>query len=362
MGKNNRWVLVLLAIVLAAVAMTGCKNKEIVDEEPPPIEEEIDDEEAIAEEAINENLAINPLTGLLIDKESANRRPVSVMINNLKKALPQSGIGQADIIYETLAEGSITRLLAVFQAFDAEKIGPVRSARHYYLNFAFDHDAIYVHYGQSPQAETAIKQLKADAINGLSYLDNIMAWRDPVRLKQKGMYEHSLYTNAERLMKTWDTVKYRKELQEDWQPMLSFSEEEWTPVGQTANTVLLPFANTLINEFHYDAATKLYKRVQYNQPHIDELTNEQLQTKNIIVQYTRITHIPNDTEGRRDMELVGSGKGVFITNGQAMPISWSKKDVRTPTQYTDESGQALKLNKGKTWIIVFPNNRAIELK
>lgn len=359
-GFNRRWAAVALVVILAVLAMTGCKNKGQVVEEPPI--EDVENGDAVAEEVINENLAVNPLTGLLIDKEAAGRRPVAVMINNIKKALPQSGIGQADVIYETLAEGNITRLLAVFQDFDAEKIGPVRSARHYYLNFAFDHDAIYVHYGQSPQADTAIKQLKADAINGLSYLDNIMAWRDPVRLKQKGMYEHSLYTNAERLMKTWDTVKYRKAHQENWQPMLTFSEEEWTPAGQTADTVLLPFANTLTNEFHYDKETKLYKRVQYNQPHIDELTNEQLQTKNIIVQYTKITLIPNDSEGRRDMELVGSGKGVFITNGQAIPINWSKKDVRTPTKYTDEKGQVLELNKGKTWIIVFPNNRAIELK
>ncbi|MBS4042095.1 MAG: DUF3048 domain-containing protein, partial [Flavobacteriales bacterium] len=323
---TKRRIALLIAAMTAASSFVGCAKKDSAINEPPAIEE-VEAEEEILEEVINENLAVNPLTGLLISKEAANRRPVAVMINNLKQALPQSGIGQADIIYEALAEGSITRLLAVFQELNSEKIGPVRSARHYYLNFAFDHDAIYVHYGQSPQADVAIKQLKADNINGLSYLDNILAWRDPVREKQKGMLEHSLYTNAERIIKAWDIVKYQKEVKSDWKPMLSFSNEEWTPKGETAKSVYLPFANTLINEFHYDEASKLYKRVQYNQVHIDELTSQQLETKNIIVQYTKITHIPNDTEGRRDMELVGGGKGVYITNGQAIPIIWSKKDA-----------------------------------
>lgn len=358
-------LVVFLIIVSLAVALVGCnKEKEFITEEPKtPVEENSEEaEEAVVETAKNENLAVNPLTGLLIDKEAATRRPVAVMINNIKFAIPQSGIGQADVIYETLAEGNITRLLAVFQDFNAEKIGPMRSARHYYLNFAFDHDAIYVHYGQSPQADTAIRELKPSNINGLSYLDKILAWRDPERLKKKGMYEHSLYTNAERIMKAWDTVKHAKELKDDWRPMLTFAEAEWTPRGEMANSVLLPFAKDLVNEFHFDTDSKLYKRVQFNKPHIDELTNEQLTTKNIIVQYTKITHIPNDKEGRRDMELVGEGKGVYISNGYAIPINWSKKDVRIPTEYRTEKGQRLKLNKGKTWIIVFPNNKAIDLK
>jgi hypothetical protein len=350
---------------LLAIASAGCgKEKELSYEEPPAqVEENVEKaEEAAAEPENKDNLAVNPLSGLLIDKEAAKRRPVAVMINNVKPALPQSGIGQADIIYETLAEGNITRLLAVFQELDAEKIGPIRSARHYYLSFVFDHDAIYVHYGQSPQAEAAIKDLKPSNLNGISYLDKLLTWRDPERLKRKGMYEHSLYTNAERINKAWDTVKYPKELKASWKPMLAFAEVEWTPVGEPANSVYLPFSRNLINEFHFDSESRLYKRVQYNQPHIDELTNEQLAAKNIIVQYTKITHIPNDNEGRRDMELVGEGKGVYITNGQAIPISWSKKDVRTPTEYRTENGKLLKLNKGKTWIIVFPSSSSIELK
>ena len=363
MGRMKKGAALVLILLLLVSVFVGCSKKGdlgLIDKETPEVIEDSNDDNG-TEEVNADNFSINPLTGLLIDKEAAKRRPVAVMINNLITALPQSGIGQADIIYETLAEGNITRLLAVFQDFDAEKIGPVRSARHYYLNFAFDHDAIYVHYGQSPQADTAIRELKAPNINGLSYLDSILAWRDPERLKKKGMYEHSLYTNAERIMKAWEKVNHPKEVKSDWKPMLTFSEEEWAPKGEIANSVYLPFANNLTNEFHYDEESKLYNRVQYKQPHIDELTNEQLKTKNIIVQYTKITQIPNDKEGRRDMELVGSGNGVYISNGQAIPITWSKKATKVPTEYKDEKGQILKLNKGKTWIIVFPNNRAINL-
>ncbi len=346
---------ILTAILL--ISINGCNKDQDIAEEPPIVEVVIPEEEGIPE-----GMAVNPLTGLYIDEAAAKRRPVAVMINNLRAALPQSGISQADIIYETLAEGDITRLLAVFQDFDAEKIGPVRSARHYYLDFAFNHDAIFVHYGGSNQAYAEIANLKVDNLNGLSYLDTIMFWRDAERRKKKGMYEHSVYTSAEKIMLGWEREKYRTEITENLQPMLNFYDEDTTPQGVEANKVDLPFTNRITTSFEYNEESGLYNRFQYGGPHIDENNQNQLTTKNIIVQYTEIKHIPGDTEGRRDMKLISQGNGVYITNGKAVPITWRKDSHRSPTEYRDENGQRLLVNKGNTWVIIFPNNREIQLK
>ncbi|SET41186.1 Protein of unknown function [Natronincola peptidivorans] len=354
---------IISGILLISIIITflGCSRKTEVKEETNIPIEVVETEEEIVEVSY-EGLAINPLTGLWIDEEAAKRRPVAVMINNIKVALPQSGISQADIIYETLAEGNITRLVAVFQDFDAEKIGPIRSTRHYYLNFAFDHDAIFVHHGGSPQAFEAIKNLTPANLNSLSYLESIMAWRDPVRSRKRGMYEHSLYTSAEGIMKAWETVGYRSEPRGDLPSKLNFAEEEWIPTGEKAETVVVPFSKDYISTYQYDNDTQSYKRYQLNDAHIDENNNQQLEVKNLIIQYANIRVIPGDTEGRRDIELIGSGNGVYITNGKAIPITWSKSAHNAPTQYRDANGNKLKLNKGKTWISIFPNNREIELQ
>lgn len=356
---NFKRVVIGLMMISLIVTVLGCSKKEENDQQD--LTSEVIEEPA-EEEVSYEGLAINSLTGLWIDEEAAARRPVAIMINNIKAALPQSGISDADIMYETLAEGNITRLVAVFQDFNTEKIGPVRSTRHYYLNFAFDHDAIFVHHGGSPQAFEAIQSLKPGNLNSLSYLENMMAWRDPVRSKQRGMYEHSLYTSAEGIMKAWESVGYSWERKKDLNAKFTFAEEEWTPVGENAEIVTVPFSKDYVSSFRYDAETKLYNRFQFDQPHIDENNNEQLKVKNVIIQYANIKHIPGDTEGRRDIDLVGSGKGLYISNGKAVPITWNKSAYNVTTEYKDEEGKTLKLNKGKTWVCIFPNNKEIELQ
>lgn len=349
-----------LLLISVVMALPGC-NKNVKTKENEPIVIVVDEDEV--EAVSDETLAVNPLTGLMIDKEVARRRPVAVMINNIRVATPQSGISQADIIYETLAEGNITRLVAVFQDFDSQKIGPVRSTRHYYLNIAFDHDAIFVHHGGSPQAFESIKRLEPANLNSLSYLESIMAWRDPIRSKKRGMYEHSLYTSAEGIQKAWNKVGYREERKNDLDWKFSFTNEENIPmVGDKAEIVVVPFSKDYTSSFKYIEKDMIYSRFQFGEAHIDENNNEQLKVKNIIIQYANIKHIPGDSEGRRDIDLVGQGQGLYISNGKAVPITWRKNAYDDVTKYRDEEGKILKINKGKTWICIFPNNSEIQLE
>lgn len=297
--------------------------------------------------------AINPLSGLYIDEEAAKRRPIGIMINNLKEALPQSGLLQADVIYETMVEGSITRLFAVYQDFDSTKIGPVRSARHYFLDFAFDFDAIYVHYGKSPQAYAAFSALDSDHMEGLSGLDSIMCFQDPERKRP-----HSTYTSFDGLMAAWEYMGYRLERDPEFDFKFQFSEEETVPSTQKAYKVTLPFSTYSTPWFEYDEQTKLYNRFEYDQEQIDRETGNQLTYTNIIIQLAEKWVIAGDKEGRLDMNLITSGTGFYVSKGAYIPITWTKKSHQKPTRYYLEDGSELKINAGKTWISVFPTNKA----
>jgi len=306
-------------------------------------------------------LAMNLLTGEYIDEEIAHRRPVAVVINNLYKALPQSGIGQAAMYYEVLAESTITRIIAIFQDFDAAKIGPIRSMRHYFLDFALDHDAIFAHHGHSPQGQNALDSLKIDNIEGLR-VDGSYYWRDPVRYAIPGMIEHSSFTSAENLWKYInDKTKYRTEKAEDYTGLFEFYEEPTAPVGgKTATKIRVLFAGSYAPVFTYDAETGLYAREEYEEKHIDELTGEQLTVTNVIVQNAVVNNIPGDTEGRRDVILVASGTGTLFTNGVAVSVTWSKASHTAPTVWKDSAGNMLTLNVGQTWVCVTANDPTYE--
>ena len=375
--KKTKIILMLLTLLLLTVACgketepTQETPIDLVDDtkdvsEPEPVVEELDEVKAeepndvVAEEPEDvvevidlTGMAVNPLTGRYIPEEAALRRPIGIMINNHSKAMPQSGLSQADIIYETLVEGGIARLFAVYKDFDAEKIGPIRSARHYYLDFAFDFDALYVHYGQSPQAYAAFKNLNPPNMNGLSYLDTIMCFQDPSRKRP-----HSTYTSYDRLMAAWKSKKYRTTYKEGFVNKFNFSDEVLElEEGQKAEKITLDYSYYQFAWFDYDAESMTYLRNQFGGPHMDVETGEQLAFDNIIIQLADMWKISGDTEGRMDMALSSEGTGYYISHGKAIPMTWSKTDHYHPTQYFTDEGNLLEMNTGKTWISVFPTYR-----
>lgn len=348
---NRKW-LVFAILVIVSIFLIGCSKDSKSTNKQDNKDKEKDN---VMEESIDPlaGKAINPLTGLYVDESVARRRPIGVMINNLKPAIPQSGIGQADVIYETLVEGGICRLFGLFQDFNAKKIGPVRSARHYYLDFAFDHDAIYAHYGRSPQATVAFSDWNSPHLEGLSYLDSIMCFVDSSRVAP-----HDRYTSYDGLMAAWKEKGYRTELDKEIGSKFEFSELEIIPeLTNSANKIVLPFSYYQTSWFEYNTNDRLYYRFQFNDKHIDKETGEQLKFKNIIIQLASIWTIPNDSEGRQDMNLITNGTGYYITNGSYIPITWEKTSHYSPTKYYLEDGTNLNINVGKTWIAVFPLSR-----
>lgn len=364
---RKRYLLVLLLFILT---LGGCKGKaeevagELPPEETPVAEPEPTPEppaEILPEQEDLSNKRPSTLTGEYIDMDVAARRPIAVVINNMKKSLPQSGISQAGIIYEVLAEGDITRLIAVFDEFDSEKIGTVRSARDYFIDFALNHDALFIHHGGSNSAYAALKSLKIDHLDG--QFDDRAYWRDPVRFNTPGMYEHSSYTNAELILAEAERQGMRLELYEDsdWGWGWGFYPIEALPASSVkAQKITVPFSANYTTIFEYDESTKRYKKFLGESPHIDEETGEQLEVTNILIQFTKMHVIDGDEAGRRSVELVGSGDGYVITGGEYAPVTWKKQTHQSPTHWYDEQGNKLRLNTGKTWICVYKGDVIFE--
>ena len=299
---------------------------------------------------------IDPLTGLSVDEAVVNCRPAAVVINNHNKARPQSGIGQAAICYEVLAEGNITRIIAIFHDFDAQKIGPVRSARHYFVDFALDYDAILVHHGGSPQGYKAIEESGIADLDGMFLSETF--WRDPERVSIPGMFEHSSYTGEALIRKAQEQFEFRPVIREGLNPGFLFYDEPVSPGEESAAFISVLFAQGYGSYFEY--RNGLYYKYIENEPQIDAETGEQLSVTNIIIQYAPIAIIPGDTGGRRDVKVVGEGGGVLITNGGSAPIEWRKESHETPTRWYNEDGGGLYINRGKTWIcVVSPDTEVI---
>ncbi len=355
-------------VLLLAVLLSGCKGGGETGETTAPVETTTTAKTTTAQTTTAENTApeettgqtepdgpvlINPYTGLrLLEGEEWTKRPVAVVINNLKLSLPQSGISQADIIFEIEAEESITRLIVVFSdPAMVGKIGTVRSTRSAFVNVCAGLDAIMFHAGGSPQAYSDIKKLSVQNVDGI--YDTTTFYRDQNRMKTAGL-EHSMYTTGERIAKKLESMSKagtRMELASGYKAPFAFYEIDTTPDGgQKCAKITTVYGSSYKPYFTYQESTGLYLRYEYGSAHKDVETDTQLMFKNVIVLSVTSSRIPGDTSFRRQFEDVGSGTGIYATNGVYVPIKWSKASATAPLVLTDMNGNALKLNPGKTFI------------
>ena len=291
-----------------------------------------------------------------IVNEASKTRPYAVMINNVDGARKlQSGLQDAYIIYEMMVEGGITRYLALFMDKDVDRIGSIRSARHYYLDYALENDAIYVHHGYSPQAKSDWNSLGVDRIE---VNESSTGWRDKSASKT---YEYTLFTSTDKL--SHGLGKKRVERKNDL--LLNYSADEVDIANMegviSANNVYIKYSNTTKNNYVYDAENKVYLRSVNGKEQKDYVTGKQLSVKNIIVYDVKYSNIPGDTAGRQNIDNIGSGKGYFITGGYAVPITWEKKDRKSQTVYKYLDGKEIIVNDGNTFIQIMPSGQSLEI-
>jgi hypothetical protein len=299
--------------------------------------------------------AVSLLTGLYIREEAAERRPFAVVYNNENRAMPQSGLMQADIIYEVLAEGSTTRIVAIFQDFDAEMIGPVRSTRQYFTYFALDHGAVMAHHGGSVAGYNAIRNRGIPAVDGMRF-DGTVFWRYAPR-RYRGL-EHTSYTSAENLLNVAQELNFDMSAPENL-GLFQFFDELTAPVPENlAHMVTVPLHNHNITTFEYNPDTNLYYKSIFGGPQMDDAVDAQMAVANVLVQITTMLVI--DNEGRRSVTMVGSGHGYLATHGTYSLVTWERTSAAEPTRWYGEDGEPLTVNVGRTWISVINNQPTFE--
>ena len=297
---------------------------------------------------------------LNIINEDSNSRPIAVMINNIGVARKyQTGLQDAYMVYEMIVEGGLTRLMAVYKDANTAKIGSIRSARHYYLDYALESDAIYVHFGYSEYAQNDIAKLGVNNLNGLIY-DNVYFWRDK---SLKVSSEHTAYSSIELINQGITKLGYRTTT--NVKPLLSYSVDALdlssVPGVIPATSVDITYSKSMKTSYTYDEESKSYLRSVNGEAHTDFVTEKQNTAKNIITYQVQNRTISGDIKGRQDLSTIGSGEGYYITEGVAVPITWSKDSRSAKTIYKLKDGTELKVNDGNTYIQIQPKGQTLTI-
>lgn len=309
------------------------------------------DETDDKKEPVVDTRPINPLTGEHTDYAVTNR-PVAVMFNNAKASLPQYGLSEADIIYEAIAEGNITRIMALYlDASHVKNFGSIRGMRLYLLKIAMGHDAVIVHSGGNEDAKGFVKDNGIVTLDGSGYRGAYF-YRDQQRADAGYKKEHTLFITGESLAEMYDKTLDNK-LAKDTTKHFTFAEEEFTPLkSKKAVDITVSFVPSFSCEFKYDETTKEYVKYQYGKPQTDELYSKDISTKNVIVLYTNLD-LKDDDSGEYNLDFSNGGDGMYFTNGVCVPINWKKLSDTTQFSFRyDSDGKELRLNPGKTYVCI----------
>lgn len=285
----------------------------------------------------------------------SNRRVIAVSINNHHSAWPHSGLQDAFLCYELIAEGGITRILAFYKDVNTSKIGSVRSVRHYFLDYVLENDAIIVHYGWSPQAKEDIKNLKINNLNGI--YDSKTFYRDKSLNRS---LEHTAFTSIDRIKNGVKRNKYRDTSNVK---LLNYSDKVFIndKYKINANKLTIKYSSYQTTSYIYNENEKTYKLYMNDKEQIDLVTGKQYFVKNIITYQIKNVSL-NDSKGRQNLENIGEGYGYYITEGKAVKIKWIKTSRESKTNYFNIDGTPLILNKGNTWIHIQPKNNLLKIE
>jgi len=283
---------------------------------------------------------LSPLTGLPVTKEQQARPVTGVMIENSADARPQSGLKDAGVIFEAIAEYGVTRFLALFQETNPANVGPVRSARPYFLDWTLAFDANYAHVGGSPDA---LQRIKDVGVRDLDQFFNSGAyWRVTQRFAP-----HNMYTSIDKLVEAGNGKGYVKST---FTP-LARKDKEQPAKAPTAKSIDLGVSGAFYNvHYDYDVATNSYKRTMGGSPHADNESGAQLAPK-VVVALAMPYSLMED--GYHSMyETTGTGSMLVFQDGTVTPGTWSKADAKSQFVFTNAANAPLKLNPGQTWFTV----------
>ncbi|MBQ0042030.1 MAG: DUF3048 domain-containing protein [Lachnospiraceae bacterium] len=304
------------------------------------------------------------LTNEWIDDSIANKRPLAVMIPDNPSALPQYGISRASIIYECVVESDVCRLLCLFDDYrDMDRIGNVRSARKYFVYWALEWDPLFFHCGNVYYADEILDHPACDNINCVKINYGWYRVNEAGRIKTQALYTSTkdVETAAEKLGYSLDHTDYFQKnhwrfSNADNELILSASDN----YSDVFPATMVDFGDIYLHDkpyFVYNEKTGLYDRFQFGDAHIDAAYDDvQLSFKNVLVQFCDADMI--DLYDHWEYHTMDGGEGYYLTNGEAIPVTWSKEDTLAPTKFYSTNGQEITLNEGKTMVCVVNSKKA----
>jgi hypothetical protein len=346
--KKNALISLSLALVVSMLS-SGCGNKAKEDNVLPVGSTKSQSQS----QAKKQEPIINPLTGeATLSPDAEGKRPVSIMISNAKESLPQRGIGSADIVYETLAEYGVTRCMALFADINkVPQVGPVRSVREYFTDFALPYNTIFTHFGGSVTGYEKVKDRKVQNVDGMEFGVKIFT-QDNALAKAKGK-EHSYFIDTKGILKGVETKKYK--LEGDTINAFKFATKEMpqTLGASEAKTATIPFSGYVTSTFNYNQESMKYEKSEFNQKHIDALTKKQIAVDNVIILFAPLT-VHMNVLSRFDLS---GDNGFYLNKGKVEPITYTKSSYNKQFKFKASNGEELVVAPGKTYICVVPESQ-----
>ena len=363
-----RKIIFAFIVCICVIGMCACGNKEdnqenqnenqdiVVEDNTPSDVVDEKEEEVVEEIPENQNL----LTGLAdLSKEAIGKRPVAVMVNNVKDALPQYGIADADVIFEMHVEGDLTRLMAVYADYTKiPKVCAIRSCRYYYPVMAHGFDAFYVNWGFDETMRAYVDSFKIPYFDGMSNPGNLFG-RDQGRLNAGYSLEHTAYFDGTKFANYINKSDYRTELLDTKKGtafLFNEMEEQIKPEGTACTKVHVDFGAATAT-FEYDKASNTYLKSINGKKQMDSVADKQLEFTNVFVLETDISIRSN--EGHKEINWKGGNNavGYYISNGAVQKISWAKTSEGDYLKFYNENGEELSINRGKSYIAFNYANR-----
>lgn len=329
--------LTILALLTGALLMGGCWG-----------EKETKVEKDSGQEAKGQHYTF-PLTGKQTN-ERPEQRSIAVVMNNHPQARPQTGLAEADIVYEVLVEGNMTRFLAIYQSEQPKEAGPVRSARDYFIDLAEGYDSLFIAHGYSPEAKERLFSGEVDQINGIQH-DGTIFERDASRKAP-----HNSYVQFDKVQEKAEEKGYGMEEMPDRLNFLK-SSDAVADAGQNASSVQVNYSTkpAFQVEYKYDPDKKSYERFVGEEQQFDRKTKEAIRANNVFI--IEAEHRVTDGEGRLDINLSSGGNAYLLQNGIVHTAEWSNVDGRI---LPFKDGAPMGFVKGKTWINIIPASKGLD--
>jgi hypothetical protein len=293
----------------------------------------------------------SPLTGLEIEPARAERPITAVVIENHPDARPQSGLSEAGVVYEALAEGGITRFLAFFLENRPTEIGPVRSLRTYFVDWTLEFNAPIAHVGGNAEALALVDPLKVKDMNQFNFGSNFYRTKDRVA-------PHNAYTSSDLLDALEKKLGYDKPASFTPSPRTTKDAPSANPLHPTIG--INYSYNGFQVEYRYTADCNCYARFLAGQPHMDRNGNQQIKVKNIVVEFMPTSYGTSRIgEQLVTMGTPGQGRAIVFRDGEAIEGTWSKAEHSDRSKLVDAAGKEIPLNKGNTWYSILPTDKTV---